>query len=55
MEENWDQLMQKKATLSQDVLDEICARLTTLLPELAENFLKGDRVGIEDYMTDLYK
>ena len=33
-------------------MDQIYARLADLSTELAEYFVKGDKIGVEDTMTD---
>ena len=47
--------MQKKTRLDETALTQVNDRLSKISEGLASAFDKGDRVGLEDYMTDLYK
>ena len=53
LQPNWRDLMEAKNSLSQAVQDQLHNRIAKLSPEIAEYFMKGDKVGVEDYVNDI--
>ena len=47
--------MQTKTNLDKAALTQVSDRLSKLSEGIASAFERGDRVGLEDYMTNLWK
>ena len=54
IQNNWNGLMQKLGSVDAKVKDQLANRLDPVVADLGNYFVRGDKVGVEDCITDLF-